>query len=137
MLQHPLFAPLSSIATAPPNVHIYPVSPENTLAPVMLACDVRDFYPRKVSVVWLRNGVPVKTEPEAPAVSNGDWTYQAQVTLPVDPQRGDTYTCSVKHTSLPEPVTKDWGEGGKDWGEGGRDWEKPTCSCPSRIPFIS
>ncbi|XP_061477562.1 class II histocompatibility antigen, M beta 1 chain [Rhineura floridana] len=95
-----------------PNVRISPITPQNTPAPIMLACDVWGFYPRDVGITWLWNGAPVKnrTVPEV-AFSNGDWTYQAQLTLPVDPQLGGTYTCRVTHGSLKEAITKDWAPG--------------------------
>ncbi|XP_068519960.1 HLA class II histocompatibility antigen, DM beta chain-like [Anas acuta] len=42
------------------------------------------------------------------AIPNGDWTYQTQVSLLVALVAGDTYTCSVQHVSLQEPLLEDW-----------------------------
>ncbi|XP_060093627.1 class II histocompatibility antigen, M beta 1 chain, partial [Heteronotia binoei] len=95
----------------PPNVRIFPITPQNTPAPVMLACDVWDFYPADVAVTWLRNGVSVKDNSGVQVVSNGDWTYQTRLSLPVYPQSGETYTCRVEHASLRQPLTKDWEPG--------------------------
>uniref|UniRef100_A0A493TY57 Immunoglobulin C1-set domain-containing protein n=1 Tax=Anas platyrhynchos platyrhynchos TaxID=8840 RepID=A0A493TY57_ANAPP len=45
------------------------------------------------------------------AIPNGDWTYQTQVSLLVAPVAGYTYTCSVQHVSLQEPLLED----GSEW----------------------
>ncbi|KAJ6652473.1 hypothetical protein lerEdw1_011509 [Lerista edwardsae] len=96
----------------PPNVRVYPVAPQNTPAPLMLACAAWSFYPADVNVTWLRNGRPLAGGAGEPALSsNGDWTYQATLTLPVAPQRGDVYSCRVEHAALPEPVVRDWAPG--------------------------
>uniref|UniRef100_A0A8D0FL59 Immunoglobulin C1-set domain-containing protein n=1 Tax=Strix occidentalis caurina TaxID=311401 RepID=A0A8D0FL59_STROC len=42
---------------------------------------------------------------------SGDWTYQTRVTLTVTPRPGDTFTCSVQHVSLAQPLLEDWGPG--------------------------
>uniref|UniRef100_A0A8D0B8T9 Major histocompatibility complex, class II, DM beta n=1 Tax=Salvator merianae TaxID=96440 RepID=A0A8D0B8T9_SALMN len=96
----------------PPNVRISTVTPQNTPFPTMLACNVWGFYPEKVAVGWLWNGEPME-QGAGPLVvrSNGDWTFQARRTLPVDPQRGGVYTCLVSHPSLKEPLTDDWAAG--------------------------
>lgn len=93
---------------APPDVRVFRVSPQNTPAPVMLACVAWGFFPAHVEMSWLRNGLPVAGEPALS--NNGDWTYQARLTLPVTPQRRDVYSCRVEHAALPEPITRDWGE---------------------------
>ncbi|XP_054833582.1 HLA class II histocompatibility antigen, DM beta chain [Eublepharis macularius] len=101
----------SGARRTPPHVHIFPITPQNTPAPLMLACDVWGFYPADVAVTWLRNGAFVKNSTGVPVVSNGDWTYQTRLSLPVFPQRGDVYTCLVDHASLPEPMTRAWEPG--------------------------
>uniref|UniRef100_A0A493TNX8 Immunoglobulin C1-set domain-containing protein n=1 Tax=Anas platyrhynchos platyrhynchos TaxID=8840 RepID=A0A493TNX8_ANAPP len=45
------------------------------------------------------------------AIPNGDWSYQTQVSVLVAPVAGDTYTCSVQHVSLQEPLLED----GSEW----------------------
>lgn len=96
----------------PPKVRVFPISPQNTAAPVMLACVAWGFYPAAVRLSWLKNGQPVGEGAGEPAISsNGDWTYQARLTLPVQPRHGDRYSCRVEHASLQEPVTRDWEPG--------------------------
>ncbi|KAM3845348.1 DLA class II histocompatibility antigen, DR-1 beta chain-like [Vipera latastei] len=77
----------------------------------ILLCTSRGFYPVEIEVRWLKNGRP---EEEGVAfgeeLQNGDWTYQLQVMLETQPQRGDVYTCQVGHASLEAPITVQWGE---------------------------
>nr|XP_034963747.1 class II histocompatibility antigen, M beta 1 chain isoform X1 [Zootoca vivipara] len=109
---HSLWGP-SALRQTPPKVRVFPVTPQNTPASIMLACVVWGFYPQDVTVTWLWNGALLKngTGPAAVASSNGDWTYQTLRTLPVDPRQGGTYTCLVTHASLNESLTKDWAPG--------------------------
>ncbi|NXL93923.1 DMB protein, partial [Alectura lathami] len=96
-----------------PQVLIVPAETGDSHAPVRLTCHVWGFYPPEVTVVWLRNGDIVEPGDHQPisAIPNGDWTYQVQVTLAVAPEAGDTYTCSVQHASLEEPLLEDWRPG--------------------------
>uniref|UniRef100_A0A493TB17 Immunoglobulin C1-set domain-containing protein n=1 Tax=Anas platyrhynchos platyrhynchos TaxID=8840 RepID=A0A493TB17_ANAPP len=63
--------------------------------------------------VPLHNGDIVEPDDYNPisAIPNGDWTYQTQVSLLVAPVAGYTYTCSVQHVSLQEPLLED----GSEW----------------------
>ncbi|KAM6233303.1 HLA class II histocompatibility antigen, DM beta chain isoform 2-T3 [Porphyrio hochstetteri] len=97
----------------PPQALIIPSKMGNTRAPVLLTCHVWGFYPPEVTVIWLHNGdiVGPGEHPPISAVPNGDWTYQTQVTLMVAPVAGDTFTCSVQHASLDQPLLEDWSPG--------------------------
>ncbi|XP_039221894.1 class II histocompatibility antigen, M beta 1 chain [Crotalus tigris] len=107
----PLWAQTGQRLTMP-KVSIFPVTPQNTPDPIMLACVAWGFYPGDVNVTWLWNGDPVKDLLDPLLVtSNGDWTYQARLTLPVDPQKGGSYSCSVQHPSLAAPLTAEWTPG--------------------------
>uniref|UniRef100_A0A670ZT03 Ig-like domain-containing protein n=1 Tax=Pseudonaja textilis TaxID=8673 RepID=A0A670ZT03_PSETE len=83
-----------------------PASP-NTI----LLCTATGFYPLEIEIQWLKNG---KLEEGGVAfgeeLQNGDWTYQLQVMLETQPQRGDVYTCQVGHVSLEAPITVQWGK---------------------------
>jgi len=105
-----------SPSPAPPQARIVPSKTGNARAPVLLTCHVWGFYPAEVTVIWLRNGDVVGRgdHPAISAIPNGDWTYQTQVTLMVAPVAGDTFTCSVQHASLDQPLLEDWSELG--WG---------------------
>ncbi|NXC47998.1 CD1B2 protein, partial [Penelope pileata] len=72
-------------------------------AQLQLICRVTGFYPRPVTVTWLRDGREV---PPSPALSTGavlpnaDLTYQLRSVLLVAPQDGHSYACRVEHCSL-------------------------------------
>ncbi|NXT72328.1 CD1A protein, partial [Chaetops frenatus] len=74
-------------------------SPEQLL----LVCHVTGFYPRPISVAWLRDGQEV---PPGPALNtstilpNADLTYQLRSVLAVAPRDGHSYVCRVRHQSL-------------------------------------
>ncbi|XP_030403241.1 HLA class II histocompatibility antigen, DQ beta 2 chain-like [Gopherus evgoodei] len=62
-----------------------------------------------IEIKWLKNGQEqtagvVSTE----LLQNGDWTFQILVMLEMSPQRGDVYTCQVKHISLQDPIAVHW-----------------------------
>ncbi|NXK87609.1 CD1D protein, partial [Formicarius rufipectus] len=70
---------------------------------LLLVCHVTAFYPRPISVAWLRDGHEV---PPGPALStstilpNADLTYQLRSVLAVAPRDGHSYACRVRHRSL-------------------------------------
>ncbi|NXG51529.1 CD1D protein, partial [Psilopogon haemacephalus] len=72
-------------------------------AQLLLVCRVTGFYPRPISVAWLRDGQEV---PPGPALStssilpNADLTYQLRSILALSPRDGHSYACRVRHRSL-------------------------------------
>ncbi|NXE83633.1 CD1D protein, partial [Cochlearius cochlearius] len=70
---------------------------------LLLVCRVTGFYPRPISVAWLRDGQEV---PPGPALNtstilpNADLTYQLRSVLAVAPHDGHSYVCRVRHSSL-------------------------------------
>ncbi|NXX42794.1 CD1B1 protein, partial [Tricholaema leucomelas] len=72
-------------------------------AQLLLVCRVTGFYPRPISVAWLRDGQEV---PPGPALNtssilpNADLTYQLRSILAVSPRDGHSYACRVRHRSL-------------------------------------
>ncbi|NXF95760.1 CD1D protein, partial [Eubucco bourcierii] len=72
-------------------------------AQLLLVCRVTGFYPRPISVAWLRDGQEVPPGPELNTSSilpNADLTYQLRSILAVSPQDGHSYACRVRHRSL-------------------------------------
>ncbi|XP_054039646.1 HLA class II histocompatibility antigen, DM beta chain [Rissa tridactyla] len=107
----PHFWASTALRRTPPQIRIVPVPVPNAAAAVHLTCHVWGFYPPEVTVLWLRNGDAVASEDIPKLLPNGDWTYQTQVTLRVTPESGDTFTCSVQHVSLEQPLREHWGPG--------------------------
>ncbi|KAM6247726.1 antigen-presenting glycoprotein CD1d-like isoform 1-T1 [Spheniscus humboldti] len=70
---------------------------------LLLVCRVTGFYPRPISVAWLRDGQEV---PPGPALNtstilpNADLTYQLRSVLAVASHDGHSYACRVRHRSL-------------------------------------
>ncbi|XP_034264154.1 H-2 class II histocompatibility antigen, E-S beta chain-like isoform X1 [Pantherophis guttatus] len=92
-----------------PTVTISPTKMDPASPNTILLCIATGFYPVEIEVQWLKNG---RQEKEGVAfgeeLQNGDWTYQLQVMLETQPQRGDVYTCQVGHASLEAPITVQW-----------------------------
>ncbi|XP_060546034.1 uncharacterized protein LOC117656838 [Pantherophis guttatus] len=92
-----------------PTVTISPTKMEPSSPNTILLCTATGFYPVEIEIQWLKNG---RLEEEGVAfgeeLQNGDWTYQLQVMLETQPQRGDVYTCKVEHASLEAPITVQW-----------------------------
>ncbi|XP_006035779.1 major histocompatibility complex class I-related gene protein-like isoform X1 [Alligator sinensis] len=66
-----------------------------------LACRVHSFYPKNISVVWLRNGEAQPQETSCSGVlPSGDGTFQTWATIEINPSSDHNYTCSVEHESL-------------------------------------
>uniref|UniRef100_A0A8C6VBN8 Ig-like domain-containing protein n=1 Tax=Naja naja TaxID=35670 RepID=A0A8C6VBN8_NAJNA len=99
------------IGSYEPTVTISPTKMDPASPNTILLCTATGFYPLEIEVQWLKNG---QLEEEGVAfgeeLQNGDWTYQLQVMLETQPQRGDVYTCQVGHVSLEAPITVQWGK---------------------------
>ncbi|XP_055566181.1 antigen-presenting glycoprotein CD1d [Falco cherrug] len=90
-------------------------------AQLLLVCRVTGFYPRPISVAWLRDGQEV---PPGPALNtsailpNADLTYQLRSILAVTPHDGHSYACRVRHSSLgSRSLLIPWGRC-HPWGQG-------------------
>ncbi|KAM4019130.1 H-2 class II histocompatibility antigen, E-S beta chain-like [Anomaloglossus baeobatrachus] len=75
----------------------------------ILLCNVNGFFPSAIEVKWYRNEEEQTeqvefTEPH----HNGDWSYQLEVMLETEIQKGDTFTCEVHHESLKAPYRVNW-----------------------------
>uniref|UniRef100_A0A0B8RUB9 MHC class II antigen n=1 Tax=Philothamnus irregularis TaxID=1899461 RepID=A0A0B8RUB9_9SAUR len=94
---------------AKPTVSISPTKMDPSSPNTILLCTATGFYPVEIEVQWLKNGRPEKEGVAfGEELQNGDWTYQLQVMLETQPQRGDLYTCKVEHASLEAPITVQW-----------------------------
>ncbi|KAM4769330.1 T-cell surface glycoprotein CD1b-3-like isoform 4-T4 [Cyanocitta cristata] len=74
-----------------------------SLDQLLLVCHVTGFYPRPISVAWLRDGQEVPPGPvlnTSAVLPNADLTYQLRSVLAVTPRDGHSYVCRVRHQSL-------------------------------------
>ncbi|NXY10688.1 CD1A protein, partial [Pteruthius melanotis] len=74
-----------------------------SLDQLLLVCHVTGFYPRPISVAWLRDGREVPPGPmlnTSAVLPNADLTYQLRSVLAVAPRDGHSYVCRVRHHSL-------------------------------------
>uniref|UniRef100_A0A8C3KWB7 Ig-like domain-containing protein n=1 Tax=Calidris pygmaea TaxID=425635 RepID=A0A8C3KWB7_9CHAR len=74
-----------------------------------LHCRAYGFYPRPISVSWLKDGEVRDHETErGGTVPNSDGTYYTWVSIEANPGEKDKYQCRVEHASLPEPQLYAW-----------------------------
>uniref|UniRef100_A0A493TFT0 Ig-like domain-containing protein n=1 Tax=Anas platyrhynchos platyrhynchos TaxID=8840 RepID=A0A493TFT0_ANAPP len=76
-----------------------------------LSCRAHGFYPRPISISWLKDGMVQEQETKrGSTVPNSDGTYHVWATIDVLPGDRDKYQCRVEHASLPQPGLFSWGE---------------------------
>nr|AWY93794.1 MHC class I antigen [Anas platyrhynchos] len=74
-----------------------------------LSCRAHGFYPRPISISWLKDGVVQEQETQrGSTVPNSDGTYHVWATIDVLPGDRDKYQCRVEHASLPQPGLFSW-----------------------------
>ncbi|XP_043402972.1 class I histocompatibility antigen, F10 alpha chain-like isoform X2 [Chelonia mydas] len=74
-----------------------------------LSCKVSGFYPRDITVTWLKNGESRQQETYSEGIlPSGDGTYQTWVKMEIDPKIKAHYSCHVEHESLVEPLSVSW-----------------------------
>ncbi|KAG5277176.1 hypothetical protein AALO_G00114450 [Alosa alosa] len=77
---------------------------ENTLI-----CYITRFYPPQLTVRWTRNNKNVTQGVSLSQVYiNNDGSFNVFSTLRFTPQDGDMYTCTVEHSALDKPMTREW-----------------------------
>ncbi|XP_029394684.1 major histocompatibility complex class I-related gene protein isoform X3 [Mus pahari] len=63
-----------------------------------LFCRAHGFYPPEISMTWMKNGEEIAQEVDYGGVlPSGDGTYQTWVSVDLDPQSNDIYSCHVEH----------------------------------------
>nr|AWY93808.1 MHC class I antigen [Anas platyrhynchos] len=74
-----------------------------------LSCRAHGFYPRPISISWLKDGMVQEQETKrGSTVPNSDGTYHIWATIDVLPGERDKYQCRVEHASLPQPGLFSW-----------------------------
>ena len=79
--------------------------------PNVLICYADKFWPPVATMEWRRNGAVV-SEGVYDSVYYGrpDLLFRKFSYLPFVPQRGDVYSCAVRHWGAEGPVQRMWGE---------------------------
>uniref|UniRef100_A0A8C6V584 Ig-like domain-containing protein n=1 Tax=Neogobius melanostomus TaxID=47308 RepID=A0A8C6V584_9GOBI len=78
--------------------------------PGIIICSAYNFYPKPITLTWLRNGEEVTSEViSTDEMSDGNWLYQKHSYLEYIPTPTDTIECMVEHASLPTPELYKWG----------------------------
>ncbi|XP_061477433.1 H-2 class II histocompatibility antigen, E-S beta chain-like [Rhineura floridana] len=103
-----IFEGFSSRRKIQPKVKITPTEDDSSSHNTLLICTVAGFFPPKIEIKWFRNGKEETRVWTTDVTRNGDWTFQIQVMLEAQPERGDVYACQVDHTSFEGPVTVQW-----------------------------
>ncbi|KAJ8004957.1 hypothetical protein DPEC_G00141670 [Dallia pectoralis] len=94
-----------------PHVLLRSTNPTGSRHPAMLVCSAYDFYPKTITMTWLKNQQEVGSDViSTEEMSNGDWSYQIHSHLEYTPTAGERITCMVEHISLTEPQLHDWGK---------------------------
>lgn len=63
-----------------------------------LYCRAYGFYPPEISINWMKNGEEIFQDTDYGGIlPSGDGTYQTWVSVELDPQNGDIYSCHVEH----------------------------------------
>ncbi|KAM5237676.1 major histocompatibility complex class I-related gene protein [Ctenodactylus gundi] len=66
-----------------------------------LFCRAYGFYPPEISMMWMKNGEEISQEMDyGDILPSGDGTYQTWVSIDLDPQSKDVYSCQVEHSGL-------------------------------------
>lgn len=66
-----------------------------------LFCRAHGFYPPEISMIWKKNGEELVQEVDyGDILPSGDGTYQTWVSVELDPQSRDIYSCHVEHCGL-------------------------------------
>ncbi|KAM6307699.1 class I histocompatibility antigen, F10 alpha chain-like [Podargus strigoides] len=74
-----------------------------------LSCRAYGFYPRPISISWLKDGEVRDQETEwGSTVPNSNGTFYAWASIGARPEERDRFRCRVEHASLPEPGLFAW-----------------------------
>ncbi|XP_062383712.1 H-2 class II histocompatibility antigen, A-Q alpha chain-like [Sardina pilchardus] len=77
---------------------------ENTLV-----CYITRFYPPQITIRWMRNDKNVTQGVSLSQIYiNNDGSFNQFSTLKFIPKKGDMYSCTVEHSALDEPLTREW-----------------------------
>uniref|UniRef100_A0A8C6WZU8 Ig-like domain-containing protein n=1 Tax=Neogobius melanostomus TaxID=47308 RepID=A0A8C6WZU8_9GOBI len=95
--------------TSPLHQCLFSTKTANSHQPGIIICSAYNFYPKPITLTWLRNGEEVTSEViSTDEMSDGNWLYQKHSYLEYIPTPTDTIECMVEHASLPTPKLYRW-----------------------------
>ncbi|XP_077621880.1 hereditary hemochromatosis protein isoform X1 [Crocuta crocuta] len=79
-------------------------------AATTLRCQALNFYPRNVTMRWLKDRRPLDAKDAEPqdVLPSGDGAYQGWLAVAVPPGEEGRYTCLVEHPGLDQPLAATW-----------------------------
>ncbi|XP_063051869.1 RLA class II histocompatibility antigen, DP alpha-1 chain-like [Engraulis encrasicolus] len=95
---------------APPMSSIYPRDDVQLGTANTLICLVTGFYPSRLTVKWTRNNknVTLGTRNSQLRMNLDDYSFTQFFTLKFTPEERDIYTCTVEHSALGMPMTREF-----------------------------
>nr|ABU88972.1 MHC class II antigen alpha [Gallus gallus] len=92
-----------------PELALFPAEAVSLEEPNVLICYADKFWPPVATMEWRRNGAVV-SEGVYDSVYYGrpDLLFRKFSYLPFEPQRGDVYSCAVRHWGAEGPVQRMW-----------------------------
>ncbi|XP_030621494.1 H-2 class II histocompatibility antigen, E-S beta chain-like [Chanos chanos] len=90
-----------------PEVHVRTVKTASGTNPAVLMCSAYDFYPKQITLTWLKDGEEVTSNVTTTELANGDWYYQIHSQLEYIPKSGENISCMVEHASFNETMIYD------------------------------
>ncbi|KAM9334956.1 beta-2-microglobulin isoform 1-T2 [Symphorus nematophorus] len=89
---------LSSMAKeSPPSVQVYSRVPGEMGKANFLICHVSNFHPPEITIDLLKNGVEIQEAKQTDLAFGESWHYHLTKHVPFTPNKGDTFSCLVKH----------------------------------------
>lgn len=83
-----------------------------------LHCRAHGFYPPEISMKWMKNGEEIIQDTEYGGIlPSGDGTYQTWVSVELDSQNNDIYSCHVEHGGVHMVLQGSQGKAGDVIGE--------------------
>ncbi|XP_072316668.1 class II histocompatibility antigen, B-L beta chain-like [Eucyclogobius newberryi] len=91
-------------AAQEPQVRVFSTKTGSSLQPGILVCSAYSFYPKPITLTWLRNEEEVMSGvTSTEEMSDGNWLYQKHSYLEYTPTAADNISCMVEHASLSSP----------------------------------
>uniref|UniRef100_W5KCC3 Ig-like domain-containing protein n=1 Tax=Astyanax mexicanus TaxID=7994 RepID=W5KCC3_ASTMX len=102
---------------SPPVVHAFATKSVRDPKKLRLTCLITGFYPKdvKMSLRKFTTEIPDHLITSSGIRPNDDGTYQLRKSVEISGDDPADYDCYVNHSSLTEPVMKNWGKYNCDW----------------------